>query len=225
MDQEGESFGIKKVIDCKIEEGGKRLYKVRWEETWEPADTLAGCQHLIDRFWSSVERIKMHEYSAQEQQLKIPQLGDLTNNNLGEDNKRDIQMLISRTSSNQVDPVRSISSLVSPSAMLYSSQVNTQHEICPKAKANSDNDNASRLTVNSSPSSLKYLENFKNPYVRAIVVCIKCSKEQPLKFPSAWKTHFLRHLPDSEKPHQCSMCDKGYVQLVQLTAHMKTHLQ
>lgn len=47
-------------------QGGKQMYKVKWEATWEPAENLTSCQHLIDEFWSFVNKAKSNEEISQQ---------------------------------------------------------------------------------------------------------------------------------------------------------------
>lgn len=70
-----------------------------------------------------------------------------------------------------------------------------------------------------SPSDLKYLENFSNPYVKLIVACRICNKEQSFKYQATWKRHFLTHGDD--KPYKCSVCPKSFIQAFQLRNHYK----
>ena len=72
-------------------------------------------------------------------------------------------------------------------------------------------------------SGLKYIEGFTNPYVKIILVCKICNKEQVSKSSSNWKKHFLTH--SDVKPHKCQFCDKTFVQTNNLKAHMKKHLK
>ena len=73
-------------------------------------------------------------------------------------------------------------------------------------------------------SSLAYLVNFNNPYVKVIIVCKICQKEQSLKFASNWRQHYLTHASNEEKPHKCQQCSKSYIRLDQLKKHVaKTH--
>ena len=65
------SFGIKKIVDCKIGEDGQQMYKVKWEPTWEPAANLITCQHLIDEFWSFVNIAKANEEVAQQHRKRM----------------------------------------------------------------------------------------------------------------------------------------------------------
>ena len=75
----------------------------------------------------------------------------------------------------------------------------------------------------SGTSTLKYLENFTNPYVKVIVVCKICNKEQSLQYQRNWKPHYLTHVSDEEKPHKCVFCGKSFVTTTNLKTHLKTH--
>ena len=74
-----------------------------------------------------------------------------------------------------------------------------------------------------SNSDLKYLENFNNPYVKIILACKVCNKEQSMKFQNTWKRHFLTHSSDEDKPHKCEICGKATVTAQQMKSHMNTH--
>lgn len=124
-EEQPSSFGIKKIVDCKIGEGGQQMYKVKWEPTWEPAENLASCQHLIDTFWLFVNKAKTNEVAAQ-QHRKRKRLEQCTNNNilnidqnfdrLSDDNKAEVQRLLARVNETAVgSPI-----LMSPSNMLLS---------------------------------------------------------------------------------------------------------
>ena len=72
-------------------------------------------------------------------------------------------------------------------------------------------------------SGLKYLDGFTNPYVKIILVCKLCNKEQASKCTSNWKAHYLTHT--AEKRHKCELCAKTFVQTNHLKAHMSKHLK
>jgi len=74
-------------------------------------------------------------------------------------------------------------------------------------------------------SGLKYLENFTNPYVKIILACRECNKEQSPKYPTTWKRHYLTHASKEEKPHKCPHCDKAFVTSSNLKSHMKSHFK
>ena len=48
--------------------------------------------------------------------------------------------------------------------------------------------------------SLNYIENFTNPYVRLMVVCKICGKEQSLSHSRYWREHFKTH--NKEQAHK-----------------------
>ena len=63
-----EEYEVEKVLDKRVKKGQVE-YLVKWknyddpdDNTWEPADNLAECQHLVDEFWTFVNRVKTHEY-------------------------------------------------------------------------------------------------------------------------------------------------------------------
>ena len=52
-------------------QSGKQLYKVKWEPTWEPAENLASCQHLIDEFWKFVNNAKSYESFISQERKRV----------------------------------------------------------------------------------------------------------------------------------------------------------
>lgn len=76
-------------------------------------------------------------------------------------------------------------------------------------------------TLNS--TGVKYLENFDNPYVKIILVCKICNKEQSLKYANTWKRHYLTHAAKEDLPHKCTLCEKAFVTSTNLKNHMKIH--
>lgn len=44
-----------------------------------------------------------------------------------------------------------------------------------------------------------------------------------MKFAHNWKTHYLQHVSEDERPHKCNVCNKGFITAPQLKKHMKTH--
>jgi len=72
----------------------------------------------------------------------------------------------------------------------------------------------------SSTHTLKYIENFDNPYVKLVIVCKMCNKEAS-KFQRNWKTHYMTHLGNDDKPHKCSVCNHGFVMPNALRKHME----
>lgn len=75
----------------------------------------------------------------------------------------------------------------------------------------------------SASTSLKYVENFSNPYVKIILVCKVCNKEQSLRNSGNWKQHFLTHVSGQEKPHKCQQCPKSFIRADQLKKHISKH--
>ncbi|XP_065669868.1 zinc finger protein 846 isoform X4 [Hydra vulgaris] len=63
---------VKKVVDCK-NENGQQLYQVKWESSWETAESLAGCQSLINEFWDYVHNCR-HAGGFSPKQNKKPKL-------------------------------------------------------------------------------------------------------------------------------------------------------
>ena len=61
------------------------------------------------------------------------------------------------------------------------------------------------------------MENFSNPYVKLIVVCKVCNKEQSMTNTGNWKQHFFTH--GGDKPHKCPMCPKSFIRADQLRKH------
>ncbi|XP_057301120.1 fez family zinc finger protein erm-like isoform X3 [Hydractinia symbiolongicarpus] len=296
------SFGIQKIVDCKIGQDGKQMYKVKWEPTWEPFENLASCQHLIDEFWSFVNKAKSTEQasyqhrkrarlelSAGNEQNVINLDADFDQHRLSEDNKAGVQRLIARTQSSGSAP-----NLMSPSEMLNYPQHNMMniprtptrnntnfmaqspnqgmlHQSpgmppqspnhvnnkmpnfgspqqfnspgqsnfgSPSQRGKSagfgnkggmkpevDDNIASTKSSNQaiSASSLKYLENFSNPYVKIIIVCKICNKEQSLKFSGNWRQHYLTHASSEGKPHKCQHCSKSYIRADQLRKHVSKY--
>merc|ERR1711931_270467 len=101
---EENSFGVRKIVDCKIVEGGQQMYKVEWESTWESAESLTSCQHLVDDFWSLVNKAKANQHialqhrNATSSSLKSNASAvDMKFPRLSSDDKSDIQGLIQRT--------------------------------------------------------------------------------------------------------------------------------
>ena len=109
----------------------------------------------------------------------------------------------------QEEGFRSLTSCISVLFLCYSFQQK------PIKAANAD------ASSSSNAGSLKYIENFNNPYIKLIAVCKVCNKEQSLKFPSNWRTHYFTHAGDEEKPYQCEICKKGFITLTSYNAHMK----
>ena len=72
----------------------------------------------------------------------------------------------------------------------------------------------------SSTNTLKYIENFSNPYVKLVIVCKICNKEAS-KFQRNWKTHYMTHLGNDDKPHKCTICNHGFVMPNRLRKHLE----
>ena len=226
-DLDSSSFGIKKIIDCRINQEGKQMYKVRWEETWEPADSLITCQHLVDDFWSRVNKAKRIEHIAKQvQQLGKRGNADNAVNRLSSESKADVHNLIARTNLTSVGNGK----IISPSSKLMKlneinsskpSSINSNSLSTPKIKTETKPPTSSKSFDN---SSLKYLENFDNPYVKVIVVCKVCNKEAS-KSTAQWKVHYLTHVSEEERPFKCELCGKGFVQKIHLQNHMKKHVK
>lgn len=236
------SCGIKKIIDCKVTDSGQQMYKVKWEPTWEPAENLANCQHLVDEFWSYVNKVKTNEEKATLHYKKIKLenielvngINNLDKFQLANDSKASIQHLMARTNSTSVGT----NNLTPPSA-LNCQQTNktngfqnfdhkpTNHISETNMKIKNNNAVSPFRSESLSPSSktltnssLKYLENFDNPYVKVAAVCKICNKEQSFKVVSNWKRHYLTH--SDEKPHKCPHCDRAFVQSDKLRNHLKS---
>jgi len=257
------SFGIKKIIDCKIAEDGQQLYKVKWQATWEPAESLVSCQHLIDEFWSFVNKVKNNEVEQQHRKRKILEVStnkkDIKFSRMSDDNKAEVQNLIARADAT------SVGSLKSPSNMLmasphYQQQNNlmgvtqiprhehfgissTQHQnrnidssdqqvkfgifgnkgntspVTVKTETDRSTEQ-SKQNLSACTASLKYLENFCSPYVKVIVVCKICNKEQSMKFVSYWRQHFMTH--SDTKPHKCPHCPKTFTRPVLMRKHVQS---
>lgn len=202
------SFGIEKVIDCKIEDG-RQKYLVKWQPTWEDASTLQGCQNIIDEFWGFVNRMKSKERNAKQQIKKMKmEYNDVTINHLSPAEKADVRGLIARTNATSTGS----STLKSPSSKLEPVSFQNKLMCSPKTP--------SKVESDVSTNSLKYLQNFTNPYVKVIIVCKICNKEAS-KFPTNWKRHYSFHLPKEDKPHQCPHCSDGFVMADVLKRHIE----
>merc|ERR1712168_245437 len=94
-------FGIRRILDCKISEDGQQMYQVEWQTTWEPAESLAACQNLLDDFWSLINNAKSRERVALQQKnlLSSTTLGTNSFAHLKTLSEEDqVQKLIQRTS-------------------------------------------------------------------------------------------------------------------------------
>nr|XP_012558414.2 zinc finger protein 865 isoform X6 [Hydra vulgaris] len=126
-----DSFGIRKIVDCKLSQDGRQMYRVKWEPTWEPAENLSSCQKLIDEFWSYVNKAKSNQEVAHQhrKRLKLDSSNGVNNINidefnqykLHEDNKAEIQRLINKNTSDIGNR------MMSPSHMLNLPQNNQQN--------------------------------------------------------------------------------------------------
>jgi len=81
--------------------------------------------------------------------------------------------------------------------------------------------NAENYPASSYKDDLKVIEQWQNPFVRLLLACRVCSKEQKSMNVSTWKMHFLTH--SDKKPFNCSVCQKGFVQQTAFKTHMKTN--
>ena len=62
------------------------------------------------------------------------------------------------------------------------------------------------------------IEDIKTKVKNQCETCLRSfSKKDKLK------RHMFIHLPDSEKPHKCHYCNKGFTQKAQLTVHLERH--
>lgn len=225
------SFGIKKIVDVKLREDGKQMYKVQWEPTWEPVENLVTCQHLIDDFWCFVNKAKVSERNAQQFfphfNMNLNMNHEIDFPKMPEDDKSEVQRLIARTNSTLVPPNAMLNQHNHQMANIHS---NFQDSLLSSPSSKSKL-TASPKTELSSPggkekvtiSSLKSIENFENPYVKIILVCKICNKEQSLKLARNWKRHYLSHATNEEKPHQCPYCPKAFITLTQKNKHLRTH--
>ena len=197
------SFGISRIVDVKIE-GGIQMYKVEWVTTWESSESLISCQHLIDQFWSRVNNAKQQEHVAQQYIVKAKQqLHGLPSNIL----KTEVNTLIERT--NATTPgFSSPSSRLQSHSSSFSAAVN--HKPTTETTTPTTIPPPTSDAKGSSTASLKYIENFDNPYVKLIVACKICNKEQSTKWAKVWRQHYLTH--SDKKAHQCPHCTKSFHQ-------------
>jgi len=231
--QQGGNFGIRKIVDCKLSEGGQQMYKVEWESTWEPAESLSTCQNLIDDFWSLVNKAKQNQQVAQEYERKNGHLKMLEERfSLSNDDKTEIQNLITKVNNGDVGSVMSPSNHLQSSATTQHTQQPTpSHKL--KRKNNVSNNTCDNLqgaseskktfppdNKSSNTTGLKYLEGFTNPYVKIILVCKICSKEQKSLHPPNWKQHYMTH--EDKKPHSCTHCSKSFVRADYLRKHIES---
>jgi len=195
-DADGSAFGIRKILDCKISNDGRQMYQVEWETTWEPAESLAACQHLVDQFWSHVNNAKSSEHVAiKVRQTIFSSSGMKSIGKLSQDDKTQVHALIQRSAAN--------SGLSTPSEMLATH--NPQKRKFEEVKT----ETAPKPIKSSGASDgLKYIANFTNPYVKLTVVCKVCNKEQSLKHSHHWANHFKVH--DKSLCHKCPYCPKTF---------------
>jgi len=233
MAQENCSFGIKKIVDCKAE-GGKQFYKVKWEATWEPAEALVTCQHLIDEFWSFINNKKAKEATAMQEKYKNEMLNTNISNiqRLSEESKDSIENMIQRANGHRIEhlELRSPAEILAQNNHIASVKsdalksrnpkpLKLEYEVNGKEKTTAGKSTSSPSNANT--SGMKYLENFTNPYVKLIIVCKTCNKEQS-KFPHNWKRHyFLSHAKNEEKPHKCEYCDERFTILDSMRKHQR----
>lgn len=76
----------------------------------------------------------------------------------------------------------------------------------------------SSQSSNITAAGLKYVSNFSNPYVKLIVACKVCNKEQSMTRSNNWKQHYFTH--QDEKPHKCSFCPKSFIRADKLRQHI-----
>lgn len=226
------SCGIKKIVDCKIM-NGQQMYQVKWMPTWEPAENLATCQHLVDDFWSHVNKVKTHEEKAIQHKKRIklePNFSNINFPHLPADNKAEVHQLIARTNETTVG----LNPIQTPSNMFNVQQLNNngtlqmhkeqKHSVKtekfehPNKVDALKGDSAANSKI--AASGLRYIESFDNPYVKIVVVCKICNKEQSLKIAGSWKQHYFTHT--DQKPHTCPHCSKGFLRPVLLRNHIKS---
>lgn len=221
--QPSNSFGIRKILDCKITDGGEQMYKVEWEATWENADTLSSCQHLLDEFWSLVNKAKANEKASQHCKEKllmknIPENweknSDMNLISLSGKDKEDIQHLIQRTNKTSFD---SSSLLVCPSE-IFASGCKSQSKSDWKGFMKSEKESSATSDTKSIPDGLKYIENFTNPYVKLQAVCVVCNKEQSIKASGYWKQHYMTH--EKIHAHKCPHCSMSFIKPNRMRKHV-----
>merc|ERR1712179_69214 len=180
---------------------------------------------LVDDFWSTINKAKMKERVAQE---TLKQMTFTNNNNMGisrlsEDSKSEIRDLISRTNGTSAgNPISPSAKLMKNNSLLNQTNADVvqNNKLTTTAKVKTESDSKSSSGYNN--STLKYLENFDNPYVKVIVVCKVCNKEAS-KASSKWKRHYLSHVSEEDRPFKCEVCNQGFIQKIHLQKHMKKH--
>ena len=211
------SFGISKIVDCRLE-NGKQMYKVEWEATWEPAESLTNCQYLIDDFWSHVNKVKRNEHVAQnilKRKLNVEYGYNQTTYNLSRDDKTEIQKLVERSELNPPSGmlIQQNCNLIQENSSKTAVKTNTKAPLSTEVKPLTSSSGGGSIDT----ASLKYLENFTSPYVRIVVLCKICSKEQSLKVSKYWRDHYMTH----QKPHQCDQCEKSFRNSYELRKHVQ----
>lgn len=209
------TLGMVKIVDHKTDEHGHIFYKVQWEATWEPAESLTDCQKLIEEFWLSLNEARTRISSNPKRKRIQAECAPVPYDSL---QLPDLEQWRNYPILNAVSEI---------------SANNQGIKIESKGKtAKSDNEamsssasHNSHLGPNQSISSqgLQYIENFDNPYVKVVLVCKICNKEQSMKFSGNWKQHYLTHSSNEEKPHKCSVCGKAFVRHDKMVKHSKTH--
>jgi len=197
---EQSSFGIRKILDCKVLASGEQMYKVEWENTWEAADSLTSCQHLLDDFWSQVNKAKANQTYALKYRQTIPSVVVKT------------------------DPQTDASKLLSPSDVLTKSagQKRKLEELNLKTETIADQKATVSTTAGGAVSTdgLKYIQNFSNAYVRLVALCKECGKEQSLKSQHWWAQHYKTH--SKVYDHKCPHCTKSFIRPDRLRNHIQS---
>ena len=192
---------------------------------------MPACQHLIDDFWSLVNRAKKNEQvAALCRKMTKPVGGSITGSlncdsfGLSEDDKSEVQELIARSNSTNVGMNNNV---ISPSAMLSScnfqqdsASVKTEcieSKVNTSAKGKSQQQSANTTITNT--AGLKYIDGFTNPYVKIILACKVCNKEQTSKSANDWKRHYMTH--SDQKPHACQHCPKSFIRADKLRKHIE----
>lgn len=208
VQDEQNAFGIEKIIDCKMGDEGQQMYKVKWQSTWEPVENLAGCQNLVDEFWSHVNLAKKNEELAQRIKNQLERQKGSNNfffSRLSDVAKNEVEELVSRTNATSVRDV-----------LTLEDDNNNNLTLSPEKEEMSIAGDGQRVLKSS------FSEDIDNPYVRIAYLCKICSKEQSKKFKFDWKRHYLTHTA-GPKPHVCHVCGKDFAQRGLLNKHMKNH--
>jgi len=221
---EENSCGVRKIVDVKIVEGGQQMYHVEWESTWEPAESLASCQHLVDDFWALVNKAKANQHIALQHRNAMS--SSLQSNTsvvgakfprLSSDDKTDVQRLIQRTTGTLLSTPSDLLNISSPtnhvkSLTSQSTKTETMSVKTPKSET-------MQLPKSStSADGLKYISNFSNPYVKLVVACKVCDKQLSSKNVVSWKDHNMIH--DKSLGHKCPYCDKTFQRPVVVRKHI-----